>query len=146
MSAKTEQVGGDHYKSMAIQPAEFIHRNGIGYMEGCAIKYLCRHKRKNGREDLEKAIHFIRLLIDEEYPKVVEVPSPKPEPCGTRGVGDGYRPLDARETVQAGDELHSTLFNHWSTITLEDLSRTPHGLRAGDFTCAVRRKITQTPA
>ncbi len=61
-----EQIGGDHYKTMAIQPAEFCHRNGIGYMEGLAIKYLCRWKKKNGVEDLKKAVHCIQLLIELE--------------------------------------------------------------------------------
>ncbi len=61
-----KQVGGDHYKEMAIQPVEFIHKNGIPYIEGCAIKYLCRWRKKNGVEDLEKAKHFIDLLIEME--------------------------------------------------------------------------------
>lgn len=60
------QVGGSHYKDMKIQPVEFIHANGIGYFEGCAIKYLSRWRKKNGIEDLKKAQHFIQLLIDLE--------------------------------------------------------------------------------
>ena len=36
--ASREQVGGDHYRSMTIQPAEFIHKNKIGYLEGNVIK------------------------------------------------------------------------------------------------------------
>lgn len=59
-----QQVAGDHYKQMEIQPVEYITRNGIGYCEGSAIKYLSRWKRKNGVEDLRKAIHFIELLIE----------------------------------------------------------------------------------
>ena len=50
-----KQVGGDHYKSMVIQPSEFINRNNIPFAEGNAIKYLCRHKQKNQKEDLLKA-------------------------------------------------------------------------------------------
>lgn len=68
-SAFTRQEGGSHYKDMAIQPAEFIHRNGIGYMEGAAIKYLCRWKGKNGIEDLRKAKHYIDLIIEMELSK-----------------------------------------------------------------------------
>ena len=70
MTALTEQVGGDHYKSLAIQPAEFIHRNGIGFCEGAAIKYLCRWKAKGGLADLRKARHFIDMLIEMETPCV----------------------------------------------------------------------------
>ena len=69
MNAKNTQVGGDHYKSCAIQPVEYIHANGMGYCEGAVIKYVTRHKNKNGRQDLEKAIHFLQLLIEMEYPE-----------------------------------------------------------------------------
>lgn len=69
MSAFEAQVGGSHYKDMAIQPVEFIHKNGIGYMEGNAIAYLCRWRSKNGLEDLKKARHFIDLLIEMEQGK-----------------------------------------------------------------------------
>jgi hypothetical protein len=45
---------------------EFIHKNKIPYIEGCAIKYLCRWREKGGIEDLKKARHYIELLIDLE--------------------------------------------------------------------------------
>jgi len=66
MRAFDRQAGGDHYKDMPIQPAEFIHTNGIGYMEGNVIKYVCRHRRKNGIEDLRKAVHYLEMLIELE--------------------------------------------------------------------------------
>lgn len=67
-SALTVQVGGDHYKAMKIQPAEYIHANNIGFLEGNAIKYVSRWKAKNGKADLLKAIHCIQLLLElEEY-------------------------------------------------------------------------------
>lgn len=62
--ALKRQVGGSHYKSMAIQPVEFIVANGLGFCEGNAIKYVCRYKTKNGVEDLRKAIHYLELLIE----------------------------------------------------------------------------------
>lgn len=61
------QVGGTHYNSMKIQPIEFIYENNIPYMEANVIKYVCRHKSKNGIQDLEKAKHYIDLLIEKEY-------------------------------------------------------------------------------
>lgn len=67
MSAKAAQVGGSHYKQFAIQPIEFIHANKLPFIEGNCIKYLCRHRDKNGREDLEKVKHYIDLLIEMEY-------------------------------------------------------------------------------
>lgn len=63
------QVGGSHYKDFAIQPAEFIHKNGIPYLEGCAIKYLVRWREKGGLQDLQKAKHYIDLLIEMENDK-----------------------------------------------------------------------------
>lgn len=60
------QVGGGHYKELVIQPIEYIHKNGIGFAEGCAIKYLTRWRSKGGIEDLKKARHFIDLLIEME--------------------------------------------------------------------------------
>lgn len=66
MSALKTQVSGDHYKGMAIQPVEFIHSNGIGYFEGNVIKYVSRWRSKGGIADLEKAKHYIDLLIELE--------------------------------------------------------------------------------
>ena len=50
-----KQVGGTHYKSMAIQPSEFINRNNIPFAEGNAIKYLCRHKQKKSKRRFIKS-------------------------------------------------------------------------------------------
>jgi hypothetical protein len=61
------QVGGKHYKLAGIQPVEFIVSNGMGFCEGCIIKYVHRHRRKGGRADLLKARHFIDLLLELEY-------------------------------------------------------------------------------
>ena len=64
-----KQIGGNHYKNMAIQPVEFIDKNGIGFIEGCVIKYVCRHQSKNGVQDIDKAIHFLKLLKELRYEK-----------------------------------------------------------------------------
>lgn len=58
-----KQVGGGHYKSMAIQPVEFILANQLGFCEGNIVKYTCRYKQKGGVEDLKKVIHYAQLLI-----------------------------------------------------------------------------------
>lgn len=67
VSPQDRQVGGDHYKIYKIQPTEFIHTNSIPFIEGNIIKYVMRHKNKNGLEDLKKARHYIDLLIKLEY-------------------------------------------------------------------------------
>ena len=67
IGAKDMQIGGNHYKDMIIQPTEFIHRNNLSFIQGNVIKYICRYKSKNGIQDLEKAKHYIDLLIQFEY-------------------------------------------------------------------------------
>ncbi len=64
--ALTKQVAGTHYKDLPIQPVEYIHANAIGYFEGNVIKYVSRWRKKNGIADLEKAKHYIELLIELE--------------------------------------------------------------------------------
>jgi hypothetical protein len=58
------QEGGNHYKALAIQPVEYIHRNGLGYFEGNVVKYVTRWKIKGGTEDLRKARHYLDLLLE----------------------------------------------------------------------------------
>jgi len=60
------QHGGTHYKNKSIQIWDYITANGIGYLEGNAIKYLSRWKEKNGLEDLKKARHYVDKLIEVE--------------------------------------------------------------------------------
>lgn len=66
MSALDVQVAGDHYKKQAIQPVQYIHANGIGFFEGNVIKYVTRWRDKGGIKDLEKAKHYIEMLIELE--------------------------------------------------------------------------------
>jgi len=77
MSALDEQVGGEHYKGMVIQPVEFIQKNRLGFVEGNIIKYICRWRAKNGIEDLHKVRHYIDLLIDLESAEAVKVKTGK---------------------------------------------------------------------
>jgi len=61
------QVGGDHYSKMKIQPARFINENNLQFAEGNAIKYICRHKNKGGKQDIEKAIQYLKMIIERDY-------------------------------------------------------------------------------
>lgn len=56
-----KQIGGNHYKSFAIAPIEFISKNNLSFIQGCIIKYICRFDKKNGIEDLDKIIHYCEL-------------------------------------------------------------------------------------
>lgn len=71
MSTFDKQVGGDHYQKFAIQPTVFLQANAdmLGWCESNAIKYACRHKFKNGRQDIEKAIHYLEMILEKEYPE-----------------------------------------------------------------------------
>lgn len=70
MSKQTNTVEGTHYKHLKIQPTEFIYENNIPFIEGNIIKYVCRHRYKNKKEDLLKAINYIERLIELEYPQI----------------------------------------------------------------------------
>ena len=61
------QVGGSHYKNCAIQPLEYCMANKLDHCQSNVVKYVTRFRDKNGLEDLEKAKHYIDLLIQWEY-------------------------------------------------------------------------------
>ena len=64
-NALSRQTGGNHYKNMAIQPAEYAEANGLSLLEGNVVKYITRWKLKGAPlADLEKAKHCIDLLIE----------------------------------------------------------------------------------
>lgn len=65
--ASEKQIGGNHYKNMEVQPTEFITKNDLGWCEGNAVKYICRHHLKGGEADLDKAIHYLELLKEMIY-------------------------------------------------------------------------------
>lgn len=58
------QVGGNHYKDLAIQPLEFIVKNDLDFLQGNVVKYVVRYKVKGGIEDLKKARHYLDLMIE----------------------------------------------------------------------------------
>lgn len=62
-----ENQGGKHYQGFAIQPAQFIIKNKLPFAEGNVIKYTLRHREKNGAEDIKKAIHYLKIILEVEY-------------------------------------------------------------------------------
>ena len=64
-----KQHGGSHYQKYKIQPSKFVVENELLYPEGCAIKYIIRHRDKGKKQDLDKAIHFIEMIIERDYPE-----------------------------------------------------------------------------
>lgn len=66
---RSQQAGGtSHYVGWAV--GDFIHSAGLDFFEGNIVKYVCRHKKKNGRSDLVKARTYIDKLLELHYPKV----------------------------------------------------------------------------
>ena len=69
MNSLQKQVGGNHYQGFTIPPVEFIQSNGLGFIEGCIIKYLCRYRKKHSNLDqqlldLKKAQHYLEMLVE----------------------------------------------------------------------------------
>lgn len=67
--ANDKQVGGTHYKDQQIEVWDYVVQNDIAYLEGNIIKYVSRHKAKNGLNDLKKAQHYLEKLIEVEEAK-----------------------------------------------------------------------------
>ena len=67
MSVWNKQIGGKHYQNFKIQPSKFVVENELLFPEGCAIKYICRHRFKGKKEDVLKAIHFLEMIIERDY-------------------------------------------------------------------------------
>ena len=74
--AINSQVGGNHYRYLSSQPFEFIRQNNVPHAEGEIIYHIIRHRTRHGRRDLEKAIHWIQLIIESEYSDAKDC-----EPC-----------------------------------------------------------------
>ena len=70
MSALDIQIGGSHYKDAKIQPVQYIEANRMTFLEGCVVKRVTRHDKPTGkgRQDIEKAIHELQLLLELRYP------------------------------------------------------------------------------
>lgn len=100
------QVNGNHYKNMKIQPIEFCQVNKIPWCESNVIKYVCRHKLKNGLDDLLKAKHYIDVLISLEY-------------GGNKQTVETWFVLFCSslwEEIQRADTKHGD----WSNMSIED--------------------------
>lgn len=65
--ASANQIGGNNYTEMLIQPFEYSMANKLDPIQHTIIKYVTRHESKGGVEDLDKAIHCIELLKEFKY-------------------------------------------------------------------------------
>ena len=102
MNANEKQIGGEHYKSKAIQPWDYIASNGLGDFEGNIIKYVTRWRDKGGVADLEKAQHYLQKLIEVEMQAAVAVDFPDLEDAegGWVACTTGEMPCDGERVVE----------------------------------------------
>lgn len=107
MKALDIQEGGTHYKGLKIQPIEYIHANGLDFFQGNMLKYLTRHKSKNGAEDLRKVIHYAQLAIELQYGESEAKAEPQPAPSNDGWIewkgGDCPVPVGALVDVKHKD-------------------------------------------
>lgn len=129
------QVGGNHYKNLAIQPVEYIFKNNLGYFEGCVIKYVTRWKDKGGVQDLEKAKHFLELLIELQNQEI----KPSVESMRSEQIR-----LDDRDLPQYGQTRYEAIKNllheykcvivcYEEQVTDKDLQHVADNLRGLDL-------------
>ena len=67
MRDNNNQIGGDHYKRCGIEPVEYIHANGLDFNEGSIVKYISRHRNKNGAEDIRKIKDYCDIILELDY-------------------------------------------------------------------------------
>lgn len=67
MNVFKAQEGGSHYSSMAIQPGIYSSLNNLTHYEASIVKYISRHKNKNGLQDIKKVIECAKQLAAIEY-------------------------------------------------------------------------------
>ena len=124
------QVGGDHYQSMKIQPAEYILANGIGHYEAAAIEYISRWKMKGGVASLEKAQQCLQILIDYrrqqnvkptepddgEQRRLIEWIERKGGSVTAREVQQGHRRYKTAQDAEAAlEELAAGGLGYWES-------------------------------
>ena len=88
MKPYDKQIGGSHYQKYKIQPSKFVIENELLYPEGCAIKYIIRHRDKGKKQDILKAIHFLEMIIERDYKEIEkpkeDLPKNKPNTWGIK--------------------------------------------------------------
>lgn len=102
MSALDIQIGGGHYRQGGIQPVQYIEANKLAFLEGCVVKRVTRHDKSTGkgRQDIQKAIHELQLLLELRYPLLpepVEWPADDSRPdivASSHGDGEHYDLID----------------------------------------------------
>ena len=109
----SKQIGGNHYMDMVMQPSEFINKNKLQFAEGNAIKYICRHASKGEVQDLEKAKHYIDMIIERDYgPQNSDmVPMAEEEEYRNAGI--------SKEEAEKKPETWVEGYNKWKELSMK---------------------------
>ncbi len=65
-NANDTQVGGQHYKQLAVEHWDIVALLNLDYFQGQITKYVIRWRDKNGIQDLEKVVHFAQKYVEVE--------------------------------------------------------------------------------
>ena len=64
--ASDQQVGGNHYTKLSIQPMTYSMSNNLNALQHTAIKYVTRYQDKGtALQDLAKARHCIDMMVED---------------------------------------------------------------------------------
>ena len=119
------QIAGNHYKDFTIQPIEFCQRNNLNWCESNIIKYVCRHKNKNGLQDLEKAKHYLEVLIELEYKRnLIPLEDNKIDLSNSENVNYNEM-LEVEKFIMSSSTYHD---NFYSKLQVIDNSNYRHNL------------------
>lgn len=136
MNEKIDNVNHpNHYKMPGgIEVIDMIknvlgYEGFLAYCRGNVIKYICRYQRKNGREDLEKAIVYTRFMLDmmQKYdcsqvkaaPRGIVLPHPCDGPLYEKWTDDDYL-MKVVEEVNEMVEAHGDLKRAKSSDSIVD--------------------------
>ena len=59
-----QQVGGNHYERLKVEPVRVFAAFNFNWFQGEILKYVSRFQFKNGKQDLNKAIHIAQMAKD----------------------------------------------------------------------------------
>ena len=108
MTANERQEYGDHYHT-SFQHWDLVEAHRLGYLEGCATKYITRWRKKNGLQDLDKAAHYLEKLAELHL-------AGKREPSGWASGAEVFKYAQANDLLVSEEEF-IRLLCQWESIT-----------------------------
>lgn len=124
--ANATQVGGDHYRTQ-WQHWDFVIAMHLGYFEGQITKYVTRHAKKNGLQDVEKALHYAQKAREACNVGVLVPVHGWP----TQAVLDDYAAANDLGKLEAGIIRNVCTWSNaadmgWIIIALKELAQTTY--------------------